>query len=619
MTGGVDWREYNRIGAEARPSNWHLRVVGYDLQTQNMGLWGMVDLEGRFVLPCQFAEMSAAHGLLGAKEDKHTPPLPAGRLQFWQWSAVRKPSDPSVDALGRKVVDVIEVWSGRRVNPEGLKVLAGTLHWGYFVVCRDDAANMGLMRATEAEPGEMRWSQVYNQYTPDPGVAACCATTGLWGYIGALGQVVVEPQFLEASSFSARLAYVRTAQGLMGAIAFDLTRNELRSLPLEATNLSIRWVLAPKWPQVVDEYDGHFTVQDESGNWGMVNPRGEAVTPFDVTTEFLSHYFKWDEPNDWSSSRDEHIRHSDAHNFCREQFKSVQQTRVFKCLKEIASGAENSKQSSKCNMGQMAGLLFSSYGAYDYGSLSHSNWVLRLERDVQVSTIQYGGAQGGDGRDREVEQLLPAGMMLTWDPSQRIYAGFADLSTHAVVSKLDKKDYSLRIEWEALSLVVPQPARILEGEVMPEHTERQASEIAEGLRLLEKWRNPKAVISAATLETALIELAKDLERHLHLQTKDAWDIHQAARTTSRLARAMGRLQLAVALQDAQGVVWHSSSFRLDLHEADAASAKLSPDAEQTASELFELWQLVMAACAEFSKLIEDDNERNNGVHRTIIL
>jgi hypothetical protein len=32
-----------------------------------------------------------------------------------------------------------------------------------------------------------------------------------------------------------------------------------------------------------------------------------------------------------------------------------------------------------------------------------------------------------------------------------------------------------------------------------------------------------------------------------------------------------------------------------------------------------LWQVVMAACGEFSKLIEDDDASNSGIHRTIIL
>jgi hypothetical protein len=492
----VDWSEHRRIGDAARPHNWHLRVVGYDLHTQNMGLWGMVDLEGRFVLPYQYAEMSAVHGFLGAREDQHTPLLPAGRRQDWMWAAVRLPSDPVTDSAGRKVLDVVEAWSGRQVNSKGIKALAGTLKWGYFVACHDlpihclsagaeakyDAeiksgeslasqanANVGLMRATQAAPGEMRWSHIDISYTPNPATPACCARTGLWGFIGALGQVVIEPQFLEASSFHSRLSYVRVlsspemletpevaAHGLIGVITLDLTRTELKELKLETKNLPFRWVLAPQWQQVVDEYDGHFTVQDHNGNWGMVNPNGKAVTPFDISNAILNDYFKWDEPNAWSTERAQHIRYNDAHSFCREQFKKLQQTRVSACLDKIA-------QTDSRGMGAMAGLMYSSYGAYDYGALGRANVRVQLKEETIIQQTVY-GQTNNNGMDVVKNVILLAGTELVWNPAHRNYAGLVDISTHAVLSLPDHNDGSIHVAWESLQLKIVRPTDSTLGE-----------------------------------------------------------------------------------------------------------------------------------------------------------
>ncbi len=252
MNGSADWREVRRIGDAARPHDWILRAVPVQFDSRAhgevdieidveptatrpahgrygaLGLFGAIDVDGRFVIPPRYRWIGDMNGLLGTVQRALCPPLPEGRLSERRWAEVLEPDAPHVDALGREVCDVIEVWSHALVNPPGIRALSGSLEWGMFTVCHDlTVANhvadgrIAPMHAGRGEVPPMRWRSVGRKAVQRV-IAVQCDTRGTWGYVDPLGRTVIEPRFAHACSIDAGLAFVELArQGLWGAITFD--------------------------------------------------------------------------------------------------------------------------------------------------------------------------------------------------------------------------------------------------------------------------------------------------------------------------------------------------------------------------------------------------------------
>ena len=372
----ADWREIRSLGEAARPHDWNLRVQSLVLPDFTVGLWGLIDLAGDFVLPCVYEHLSEPEGLLWSLSCKTAAPLPANRHQSWMWSEVRRFDEPTSDASGREVCDVIEVWSGRRINPPGIKAWKKTLKYGYFIACHDTTdesvknspQETGVMLVTQPTPGPMRWSNWGD--CPGPLTPARCARTGLWGYVGPLGENVIEPQFSKASTVDSGLAIVRLSltEAQHQNIALRVDREWLAPtgvVKIEAkTDVSStsawNWVLLPRWLEVAGEFDGHFTVKNTAG-WGMVTPDGMPVTPF---------YPR--EPRGFTEDN--------PHDICRAQLKRLQARRFVDWLLEAANNPTNPG-----SLAAMKGRLFSSFGAYDHGALPFSNIAVRITKEVIVS------------------------------------------------------------------------------------------------------------------------------------------------------------------------------------------------------------------------------------------
>jgi hypothetical protein len=125
---------------------------------------GLINIGGRLVLSLDYTYVGPVQQLLGTLSQTTCAPLPEGRTQPWQWTEVLTTGQLPVDAHGRKVCDVMEVWSSQRVNPPGIKAVHGSLTWGYFTACHDSTvsgtgrvgAEVGLMHCTQTQPGPLR-------------------------------------------------------------------------------------------------------------------------------------------------------------------------------------------------------------------------------------------------------------------------------------------------------------------------------------------------------------------------------------------------------------------------------------------------------------------------------
>ena len=186
------------------------------------------------------------------------------------------------DARGEILCDLIRPLSGERVNPPGVKALAGTLEsQGALVVNEDDRHPIRLGRVDRrgqlfcgqaVEEGDLaiqswgcedlRWAAIHDE---SRGLAAVrCPDTGLWGYVGRRGEVLIPPAFGRAGSFSKVGAVVWPAEdkGLCGLI-----------------DQAGKWKILPQWRRIVQESERVMVVQDVDDAWGALSPTGEVLLP----------------------------------------------------------------------------------------------------------------------------------------------------------------------------------------------------------------------------------------------------------------------------------------------------------------------------------------------------
>jgi WG containing repeat len=428
----------------ALPDGWNVRVWALNLNECVLGLRGLIDIHGEFVVPCEYEHISVAEGLLTKQSETTEEPLPVGRVNRWMWSEVCKHREPTKDSYGRDVCDVVEVWSGKRINPVGTKALRNTLSHGYFQITPDSTysnltagSEVGLMLASLSQPAPMLWKRILG-VVPFGALAAQCINTGLYGYVGATGQTVVEPQFISASSFTDDWAIVEMADGKKGAIAIDFEATLKTPLTATMSTLPWRWLLQPVWDDIADEYDGHFTVQNSEKKWGMVSPLDKPVTPFSFR----------ENPDSYKSGEDKQAAYDihTIHDICRHQFKRLQKQRFVELLVDLSN-----KPKDQRSLENMQGLLHSSWGRYDYGSLSHTKLTVRVRFDVLGSGL----FKQNDFSYKSLPHEFKAGVLFEWDPSERNYAGSVDISTYAALKQAKFTNlYYAFVPWSALELVL---------------------------------------------------------------------------------------------------------------------------------------------------------------------
>jgi hypothetical protein len=230
------------------------------------GLSGLIDLQGRFTVPCRYAYLDEGRGSGGSFE-------------------IAEALEP--DSRGEKLCDLID-GDGRRINPSGLKVLAGTLrHDGCVVTTDDDSQplrldwmdNTGVVRKGDVSlrPDELRWSAI-SPLAGDRRLVRC-PDSGLWGYQDKTGAVASPPAFHETYGFGDGLAKVGMEPDKLGLIGLDGT-----------------WRIPPVWKNIWPESRQCYVVENEQGEYGAINPSGEVIVSFRTLDDLTK-----DAPQDKSS------------------------------------------------------------------------------------------------------------------------------------------------------------------------------------------------------------------------------------------------------------------------------------------------------------------------------
>ncbi|GAB1394868.1 hypothetical protein MASR1M60_30320 [Rhodocyclaceae bacterium] len=160
--------------------------------TDGRGMAGMADPSGKLLLPCRY------HWLSNVSFYHH----PERRLEAQLPGAHAEESD---------LIDL----AGNRINPPGIKVLAGTFAaCGQAVVVREGEGEPGLKGLMDIDGcllGELRWRWI-DAMQHDRRAAVQDDPSGLWGYIDDTGAVVVPCRFHNAHPFNDGRAFVEMVQ-----------------------------------------------------------------------------------------------------------------------------------------------------------------------------------------------------------------------------------------------------------------------------------------------------------------------------------------------------------------------------------------------------------------------
>lgn len=440
MWSASHWREERIEGRGYRRENWLLPVQRWVPLTEDADgphgwRWGLIDLDGRFVLPCRYPAMGRPQTRCVGKPvlPEQRPPL--GRREPWCWVWVgEKEHTEGLLSTDREPAtgNVIEAWSGERMNAADLAVRR--LDNQFMVVCargdipkiaRQEPVAQGLCNLATGHCGPVRWKYITTfGLSISHGAPAQCFETGGWSYIDENGELLLDQQFASAGQIDSHLAIVRLrledakAANRVIVLADGSERGGVGVFGPHGVASLGHWFVEPQWREILGEYDGHFVVQNTEGRWGMVTPEGEAVTPF-VAREV----------------RD--ALNGDILQQVTEQFKRVQRRRFMGWMQKThASGS----------LAVMAGKLRSSFGAYDYGALPLREISVRLTRDLPAAQAPYD------------KTPLTAGAELVWRPGQRNYYNTIDLRTHTMIGPPSEHrgGYDgIAVPWDALALAFP--------------------------------------------------------------------------------------------------------------------------------------------------------------------
>jgi len=438
MWSRVNWREERIQGRDYCNENWLLPVQRWMPLTESADgprswRWGLIDVDGRFVLPCQYPAMGFPQSKGIGTPIHPEQALPPGRQQPWCWVWVG--NEPVSDTLlntARSTApgDVIEVLSGQKLNADAECVIQLD-HQFALVCCRGYITSpkphaIGLRNLATGKAGDTRWQSIHTfALSVTHAATAQCVETGLWSYLDENGLPLFEASFARAGQIDSGLAIVQLTleqariDGRVVTLPDGAEQGGVGVFGPHGAQSLGQWFLLPQWRDVLGEYDGHFVVQDCHGRWGMVTPEGEAVTAFLVRHD-----------------RDDIS--GDVLQQVIQQFKRAQSRRFKGWIQEARAQG---------SLGVMAGKLHSSFGAYDYGAMPSMHVAVRLTRDLPAAQPPY-------------DQVpLRAGNEFVWRPGQRNYFNTIDLRTHTMIG-LAAADggsdwggyHGIAVPWDALAL-----------------------------------------------------------------------------------------------------------------------------------------------------------------------
>lgn len=210
---------------------------GYFLVRNGDGLAGLANIDGLMLLPCRYRWLGHIGFRLPLLEAQEANNLP----------------DES---------DLIDL-AGRRLNPPGIKLLAGSFDTdGQPVVVHEgtgESGRKGLMDPKGLLLGDIRWRWIMAM---SEGLAAVQDDdSGLWGFVDACGQLVIPCQFYEAHTFNDQRAHAS-----LPPVAGEAPRCGL-------IDTQGQWIIAPVWKDITHlRHD--FIVEDFAGRYGVIDRNG---------------------------------------------------------------------------------------------------------------------------------------------------------------------------------------------------------------------------------------------------------------------------------------------------------------------------------------------------------
>lgn len=186
---------------EQWPSNlrWKEPEVVWDEE----GLAGVLGFDGQLLVPCQFASLRERLGngrmeaVRGPLLEIHEPLEPHHMLKF--------------------LCDVIDIQTGQRINPPGVRAVRGSIwHDNEFVAVRDQDVDLptprlGFMDRDGHWLGKADWADL--RAFSEGRAAVFCAQRQRWGYIDKHGDEVIAAQYAWAGSFNRGKALVQPHNG----------------------------------------------------------------------------------------------------------------------------------------------------------------------------------------------------------------------------------------------------------------------------------------------------------------------------------------------------------------------------------------------------------------------
>lgn len=210
---------------------------GYFPVHNGSGLTGLANIDGQMLLLCRYRWLSHV----------------GFRLPLLEAQEANSPPDES---------DLIDL-TGHRINPPGIKLLAGSFDTDDqpVVVCEGtgESGRKGLMDTAGQLLGDIRWRWIKAM---NEGLAAVQDDdSGLWGYVDACGQPAISCQFHEAHTFNDQRAYASLPPAAGEAPRFGLIDPQGQ------------WAIAPVW-KYITHLRHDYIVEDFEGRYGVIDRNG---------------------------------------------------------------------------------------------------------------------------------------------------------------------------------------------------------------------------------------------------------------------------------------------------------------------------------------------------------
>lgn len=222
------------------PYAGHIQVVN------RKGLIGLMNDLGHLALPCRYTWLGWSR-----ESDVH-------RLVMEAQLPGCHPDESDLISL-----------SGERLNPPGIKLLAGTLNSAGVAIEEGsgEAGLKGLMSKTGEMLGGLHWRWVKDLWYGRAAVQDDAA--GLWGYIDPAGQLVTPPRFKEAHCFIGERA---------------LFCPEGPAAHFGMIDPQGRITIEPVWKRI-EHLRKHYLVETDDGLYGVVDCDGQVLIPPRPSTE----------------------------------------------------------------------------------------------------------------------------------------------------------------------------------------------------------------------------------------------------------------------------------------------------------------------------------------------